>query len=153
MSNLLCQVIVSITTNSHNCALFTTAEGTRIHLHLLIVQAAAFLYHTLPNSLFYHHFAGKLSPTNIFSFCSTTKFTILMHQELMWVPAGGRKRILMSSHQFSTQLYKTFPELNRLLMEALKFYRLCFQLTNAPLGNHVWKMSYKLRLKKELVAL
>lgn len=50
----------------------------------------------------------------------------------------------MSSLQFSTQLYKTFPELDKLKMEALQLYCFCFQLTSVPLGNHIQEMPYKL---------
>lgn len=37
-------------------------------------------------------------------------------------------------------------------MEALRFYWFCFQQTNASLGNHLRKMSYKLRLKEKWVS-
>lgn len=47
-----------------------------------------------------------------------TNFTNLTHQEWLWATVEGMK-IIMSSLQFSAQLYKTFPELDGLKTETL----------------------------------
>jgi len=96
-----------------------------------------FSYRIFSNNRIYGLCVGKLSPTNISNLCYNTKFTILTHQERLRVTVAGSKKIIMPRLQFSTQLYRTFPELDRLKMETLKLYCFCFQLTSVPLGNPV----------------
>lgn len=139
---------------SANCWLFILTkhnEGAWIHAHALTVARPHWLVHfyitlsqmTVSAVFMLANWAPQTSPTGV------TIQNLPFHcNRNDRVTVACTKKIIMSSLQFSTQLYKTFPELDRLKLETLKLYWFCFRLTSFPLGSHVWEMPYKLRLKK-----